>query len=111
MGRELKRVPLNFAWPVGQRWPGYVPDHPLSEEEAESGQWKQDPPGGPGYQLWENTTSGSPQSPVFESLEQLAAWCATNATTWGHCRASEAEWRQMLEAGRIVGRFGNFIGV
>ena len=24
MGRELKRVPLDFAWPLNERWPGYV---------------------------------------------------------------------------------------
>lgn len=25
MGREIKRVPLGFDWPVGKKWDGYVP--------------------------------------------------------------------------------------
>lgn len=29
MGRELKRVPLDFAWPMNEPWSGYVP-HPKS---------------------------------------------------------------------------------
>lgn len=24
MGRELKRVPLDFDWPLNERWKGYV---------------------------------------------------------------------------------------
>jgi hypothetical protein len=33
-----------------------------------------DPPTGPGYQLWETLTEGSPISPVFETAEKLAGW-------------------------------------
>jgi hypothetical protein len=37
-------------------------------------------PTGPGYQLWETTSEGSPISPVFESPEELAQWLVDNKT-------------------------------
>lgn len=37
-----------------------------------------EPPVGDGWQLWETTSEGSPVSPVFETAEGLASWCATN---------------------------------
>lgn len=36
------------------------------------------PPAGPGYQLWETVTEGSPISPVFAQPEQLAHWLQAN---------------------------------
>lgn len=27
MGRELRRVPLDFDWPLKERWKGYVNPH------------------------------------------------------------------------------------
>lgn len=33
-----------------------------------------EPPSGPGYQIWETVTSGSPVSPVFLRPEDLATW-------------------------------------
>lgn len=121
MGRELKRVPMDFEWPMGERWPGYcfstcsedcdackrfaaligvktaephgcpsfrgfLHDHGVSF----------DPPEGEGYQLWETTTEGSPQSPVFETLEALCEWCEVNATTFADCKATKEQWFQML---------------
>ena len=36
MGRELKRVPLDFSWPRGQVWQGYLcPIRPLDCEKCE----------------------------------------------------------------------------
>jgi hypothetical protein len=55
-----------------------------------------DPPKGKGYQFWETTTEGSPQSPVFATLDELAAWCEKNASTFGDFRASKEEWIKML---------------
>ncbi len=57
------------------------------EIEKKHKQWEPfDPPKGEGYQLWENTTEGSPSSPVFETLDELCEWAAENATTFGrHC--------------------------
>lgn len=57
-----------------------------------------EPPAGPGYQLWETTSEGSPSSPVFETIEALCEWCEDNATTFGSFKTSAQEWRKMLDA-------------
>lgn len=65
--------------------------------------WRRiEPPAGPGYQLWETTSEGSPVSPVFKTLDELCAWAAGNATTFGSFRTSADEWRKMLSPGGIV---------
>jgi hypothetical protein len=65
--------------------------------------WQEfEPPVGEGYQLWETTSEGSPQSPVFKTIEELCAWCAGNATTFGDHKTSAAEWRRMLDADHVV---------
>lgn len=59
--------------------------------------WKEhEPPIGPGYQLWETCTEGSPISPVFASAEELANWCADNATIFGDEKTSRENWLQMF---------------
>ena len=92
MGRELKRVPLDFDWPIGKIWYGYLMDTCLEDCEscAHYAKLKHlnfkdigcpmfgvDPPVGDGYQLWENTSEGSPLTPVFETIEELVKYCAT----------------------------------
>lgn len=54
--------------------------------------WYKEPPTGVGFQMWENTTEGSPQTPVFETLEQLSEYCAENSTTFAQCKATKDEW-------------------
>jgi hypothetical protein len=66
-----------------------------------------DPPTGPGYQLWETTSIGSPQSPVFKTLEELCLYAEENCTTFGSHRASADEWFQMLSAGLVAHQSGN----
>ena len=56
MGREIKRVPTDFEWPLGK----------IYSEECE------EPPTGDGWQLWENVSEGSPVSPVFATKEEFA---------------------------------------
>jgi hypothetical protein len=51
-----------------------------------------DPPEGEGYQLWETTTEGSPVSPVFATIEELAEWCAGNATVFGNIQNTKEQW-------------------
>jgi len=59
--------------------------------------WRRlEPPVGDGYQLWDTTSDGAPLSPVFASLQELAAWCERNATTFGNFTATAAQWEQML---------------
>lgn len=67
--------------------------------------WKpRNPPRGPGYQLWETTSEGSPVSPVFETLDDLAAWCVDGATTFGAHRATKDEWMRMLGGDAVCHR-------
>ena len=63
MGREIKRVPMDFDWPIGEVWPGFMCRSCMIG-----------PPEGDGYQLWENITEGSPVSSVFATPEELADW-------------------------------------
>ena len=53
MGREIKRVPVDFDQPMETIWPGYL------EEE------RREPPIGDGWQVWETVSEGSPVTPVF----------------------------------------------
>lgn len=45
-----------------------------------------------GYQLYETTSEGTPVSPVFSSLEELAAWCETGATVFAGSRWTKGQW-------------------
>jgi len=60
-----------------------------------------EPPKGEGYQLWETTSEGTPQSPVFKTLDELCEWCADNATTFADYTATASEWKQMLSEGIV----------
>jgi hypothetical protein len=63
---------------------GITPECPTCDGNGDVGTPKQrqaiedwrgtDPPGGPGWQLWETVSEGSPVSPVFASANDLAAW-------------------------------------
>jgi len=96
MGREIKRVALDFDWPLHQRWDGYVNpyyracpdckgewdtcltcnDSGIDPETVEAYEaWEEtDPPVGEGWQIWETVSEGSPTSPVFATLAGLVAW-------------------------------------
>ena len=105
VGREVKRVPLDFDHPLKKVWYGYqiifcheeyaggcercrefarimgIPAEEYKGIQVDNPcpDWKKyfkvDPPEGKGYQLWETTTEGAPISPVFKTLEELAEWC------------------------------------
>lgn len=68
-----------------------------------------EPPTGEGYQLWETTSEGSPQSPVFATLDELCAWCAEHATTFGNFHAGAEQWKQMLEVDFVHHQEGRII--
>jgi hypothetical protein len=95
------------GWGVCQVCEGNA-DDPKKRAEAEA--WKkEEPPAGDGFQLWETTSEGSPVSPVFAKLEELCAWCADNATTFGSFKTSAEEWRRMLDADFVVHTEGNMV--
>lgn len=127
MGREVKRVPLDFDYPLDKVWYGYqitfchedytegcarcrefarVMGIPMIEFDFAPDEpcpdwrnhFKVDPPTGEGFQLWETTTEGAPVSPVFKTAEELAAWCEENATVFADYKASAADWMKMIQA-------------
>jgi len=79
--------------PIGKMVPAATVEQ-LCEE------WKDyDPPEGPGFQLWETTSEGSPVSPVFASIEELCEHCEKHQSTFGTDNFVSKEcWREMLEA-------------
>ncbi len=89
--RTLKRVPLDFSWPLGEVWTGYL------KPPKKRGRWQPtEPPTGEGYQLWETVSEGSPISPVFASTEALAAWCEEQATLFARFKLSQAAWQELF---------------
>jgi hypothetical protein len=60
--------------------------------------WEQvEPPIGEGFQMWENTSEGSPMSPVFETFDELCEWCSENASIFGTNQfVSKEEWIKCL---------------
>ena len=110
MSRVLKRVPLDFDWPLNKVWYGYFINqcaYPYADcddckhyarlkglkfKDHGCPDFGFDPPSGDGYQLWETTSEGSPISPVFETLEELAKWCEDGATIFGSEKLSYDEW-------------------
>jgi hypothetical protein len=87
----------------GTLWPS------PSVKEACEGWEEEGPPPGDGFQLWETTSEGSPVSPVFATIEELCAWCADNASTFGSFKASAEEWRKMLDADFVCHTEGNMV--
>ena len=69
-----------------------------------------DPPEGEGYQLWETTTEGSPQSPVFATFDELCEYAAEQCSTFGNERASAEGWRRMLGDGIVGDHDGRWAG-
>jgi hypothetical protein len=124
---------MDFDWPRGEIWKGYdpqqcpeiefsCPDCPRRDgddcDEAwekciyhpdNLKKWEYEPPKGEGYQLWETTSEGSPQSPVFKTLDELCTWCARNATTFGSFKANAHEWKKMLEKDFVHAKQGNWV--
>lgn len=144
MGRELKRVPMNFNYPAHKVWYGFYLGVSTCMSGAKNKHCEQcrkmaeikgmpmtscncpdfdkyleepllklnellAPPVGEGYQLWETTSEGSPVSPVFATLDELCEWCEKYATTFGSFKASEAEWKQMLDRDFVCHQEGNII--
>lgn len=126
MGREIKRVPLDFNWPIGKIWYGYAISRCLDGDEHYKftcedcrlyAQLKMmeftsyncpifeslDPPEGEGWQMWEDVTEGSPMSPVFATPEGLAQWLADNgASSFGSDTATYEQWLAMIKQGWAV---------
>jgi hypothetical protein len=82
-------------------FPSTIHDQKLLQLAADMWQDKE-PPTGPGFQLWETTSEGSPISPVFPTLDALCTWLEPNGSTFGSGRTSKANWLKMLGEDDIV---------
>lgn len=141
MTREVKRVQMDFDYPLKKVWYGYqltfchedykegcarcrefarVMGIPMDESDYYDGEppcpdfkrfYKVDPPTGDGFQLWGNTTEGGPRSPVFGTAEELAEWCAENDTVFADIKATKAEWLKMIESNYFVAASGGALFV
>lgn len=59
-------------------------------------QWVE-PPTGEGYQMWEDTSEGSPITPVFRTAEELAEYCVRARVSWFGARtATKADWLRVI---------------
>jgi len=66
----------------GEYWPD-------PEDKKKAKKWKEyEPPKGPGWQLWETVSEGSPMSPVFVTAEGLAAWIAEHGAMGPYSKLS-----------------------
>lgn len=56
-----------------------------------------EPPTGEGYQMWEDTSEGSPITPVFRTAEELAEYCEREGVSWfGSSTASKEAWLRVI---------------
>lgn len=95
------------TWGICEYCKGEAID-PEIKEQYEA--WKEfEPPTGNGYQLWETTSEGSPQSPVFNTLEELCEWCQDNATTFGSNKTTKENWMKMLNDDFVSHQEGNVV--
>ena len=118
MGREIKRVALDFDWPLNKVWPGFMfslchildedcdlckqyarlVDVPMGEGKYGCPIIKVEPPAGDGYQIWETVSEGSPVSPVFAKPEDLAQWMVDNDTSITRDSTYE-QWMKFIDVG------------
>lgn len=123
MGREVRPVAIGWEHP---RHPGTYSDgtpryrplhsredlrlhlepdigHPDDDEPIEVDPDDYMPPipeGHPfAWALYETTTEGTPASPQFATLEELAAWCEDGATVSGSIRWTRARWLESFKDG------------
>ena len=134
MGRELKRVPMDFDAPLNEVWRGYLIGNASKEDYAKfpvkscdecrkkyegtegfcmeeetpycifynsewRDKWFEEVPEGEGYQLWETTSEGSPQTPVFATLEELCEYAAENVSYFASEMMSKEHWFESLSKG------------
>lgn len=91
MGRELKRVPIDFEWPIGQIWKGYI--NPFLSQKCECCD---------GSGLNHATKKLSDDWHSFDNPKyiNISAKRRYNANAWQH-QLTEIEIKALVKAGRI----------
>ena len=133
MSRTIRRVPLNWEHPksVDVSWSRGVPVHvPLFEHEDYAdhlAEWEamdpeereeeprpeltgympdfsHVPEDQMGYCLYETTSEGTPKTPVFRTLEEVARWAADHGVSaFGNHTATYEQWLATVRAGWAPG--------
>jgi hypothetical protein len=89
MGREIRRVPLDFDFPIGASFADADYDKHRAtcdkddHDDCEWPYWADSVPTGVGWQLWQ-TVSDGPISPVFATDDELIDWMCQPCTTTKH---------------------------
>jgi hypothetical protein len=122
MGREVRPVAIGWEHPrrpgtYSDGTPRYVPlfsrddmrlhlawnaEHPDDEPiEIDPADYMPEiPEGAPfAWMLYETTSEGTPASPPFATLEELADWCAEGATAFGSIRWTRDQWLASFTCG------------
>lgn len=132
MGREVRRVAANWEHPKDENGhyipllagpPGYTPDE-IAEGLAEGWLKGEAPNWGlpvmpqwseaerTHWQMYEDTTEGTPISPVMADPDELAHWLAdTNASAFGAQTATYEQWRRTIERGYAISAYADSSGV
>ncbi len=83
-GDEKNKEDFPFYW----QYAGNPPDPDYYRPE-----WTEEPTH---YQMYEDTSEGTPISPVFASPEEVARWCADNrASAMGGMTATYEQWLEV----------------
>lgn len=81
-----------------QQWHADDPDEWGEPDPA--GYMPEIPEGAPfRWVLYETVTEGTPQSPPFETLEELANWCEDGATAFGSIKWTRHQWLESFKSG------------
>lgn len=76
---------------------GWIRTFESDEHKARFEAWEEyEPPVGEGYQYWETVSEGSPVSPVFETISDLARWLVVHRNPGN---LSFNEWLKVLDEG------------
>jgi len=103
---DLKGRPeLKEEYPFYAMWGGNPPDVAYYQTKDYS------PEELTHIQLYENTSEGTPNSPVFKAdeLEKLCEYAAEHCTTFASFKASKEEWFKMLSNDFVSHQEGNVI--
>ncbi len=95
MGREIKRVPMDFYFPLDASWADAEYDRHVALCDQEDHDDCELPhlegiPNGEGWQLWQ-TVSDGPISPVFATAEELIDWMCKPVPKW---KQQKDTWRR-----------------
>lgn len=91
----------NCTW---EEWHGSAP-----EKDDYMPSWK--PEERTHIQLYETTSEGTPESPVFpaDQFDQLCEYAAAHCTTFADWKATKEQWKEMLSKGLVYHKQGNII--